>query len=58
MDPANPANNLHSSGICGTSNVRGGDYGEGGGKWDNFVAFVDSLDLTKTVQQIQQDCNM
>jgi hypothetical protein len=53
VDPANPANNLHSTGICGQRNPRGKDYGEGGGRWSNFVRFVDTLDLTKTVEEIQ-----
>ena len=53
VDPANPSNNLYETGICGASNKRGGDYGEGGGVWDNFVRFVDTLDLTQTVEEIQ-----
>ena len=53
VDPANPSNNLHYSGICGPSNIRASDYGEGGGRWDNFVQFVGTLDLTMTVDQIQ-----
>ena len=53
VDPANPSNNLHDTGISGPSNTKASDYGVGGGKWDNFVQFVGTLDLTKTVEQIQ-----
>nr|AGZ60267.1 2',5'-oligoadenylate synthetase [Tedania ignis] len=52
VDPANPSNNLHETGISGPSNTKANDYGEGGGRWDNFVRFVDSLDLTKSVDEI------
>ncbi len=54
VDPANPFNNLHDTGICGPRNVRCNDYDEGGGRWDNFVQFVGTLDLTMTVDEIQR----
>ena len=54
VDPANPSNNLHETGISGGSNRKARDYGEGGGKWDNFVHYIDTLDLTQTVDEIQR----
>jgi len=52
VDPANPSNNLHNTGICGRGNMGACDYGEGGGSWDNFVKFVETGDLTKTGEEI------
>lgn len=49
VDPANPSNNLYYSGICGTSNTKGCDYGEGGGAWTNLVRYIDTLDLTQDI---------
>ena len=54
VDPALPSNNLHTTGIASIHSRRPYDYGEGGGRWDMFVRNVDTLDLTKTVEEIQR----
>lgn len=52
VDPANPSNNLYRSGIAHSDkNKKARDYGEGSGDWSTFARFVDTLDLTKTVDE-------
>lgn len=55
MDPANPANNLHETGISGHLNRKCRDYGDGDGDWRKFVQCVDTLDLTVPVEQVETD---
>ncbi len=54
MDPANPANNLHETGI-----IAGGctsySYELEHGEWAELVRRIDNIDLTKTIAQIQTD---
>ena len=54
VDPANPANNLHETGISSCSNKKCRDYGDGDGDWRKFVHCVDTLDLTVPVEQVGQ----
>ena len=51
MDPANPANNLHETGISGYRNKKCRDYGDGDGDWGKFVQYVNTLDLNVPVEQ-------
>ncbi len=41
IDPANPTNNLYKTGI-----------GPGDGDWTLFTRYIDSLDLTKTIDEV------
>ena len=52
VDPANPANNLHETGISGYYNKKCRDYGDGDGDWRKFVQCVDTLDLNVPVEQV------
>jgi hypothetical protein len=54
VDPANPANNLHETGISGYfTDKKCRDYGDGDGDWAKFVECVDTLDLTVPVEQAE-----
>ncbi len=54
IDPANPTNNLYKTGITSyyEANDRSHDYGPGDGDWTLFTRYIDSLDLTKTVDEV------
>ena len=53
VDPANPANNLHNTGIIGYSSTSHSYYEQGDGNWTQLVGKIESVDLTKTIEQIQ-----
>lgn len=53
VDPANPANNLHGTGIAGANNQNARDYQDGHGSWEPFVHYIHTLDLTKTVEAFE-----
>ncbi len=55
IDPANPTNNLYKTGIARyyQPNDRAHDNELGDGNWTQFVQNIDSLDLAKTVEEIQ-----
>ncbi len=48
LDPANPTNNLYETGFG-----KRHDYDKGDGNWTQLVANIDTIDLTKTVKEIQ-----
>ena len=53
VDPANPTNNLYMTGISSyRPNDRARDYEPGDGDWTLFKRYIDTLDLTKTVEEI------
>lgn len=55
VDPANPANNLYETGIgYHHANNKCRDYEAGDGDWRSFKGKIETLDLTKTVEEIQQ----
>ena len=54
VDPANPANNLYETGIGRHyPNNKCRDYEAGDGDWRSFKEKIETLDLTKTVEEIQ-----
>ena len=54
IDPANPTNNLYKTGIRRYGpNERAHDYEPGDGDWTLFKRYIGTLDLTKTVEEIQ-----
>ncbi len=54
VDPANPANNLHYTGIIGGSTYTSHSYYEqGDGNWTQLVGKIETVNLTKTIKQIQ-----
>lgn len=55
VDPANPANNLHETGIIGGSSYSSYTYELGDGNWTEMVRKINSIDLTRTVEQTQAD---
>ena len=52
VDPANPANNLYTTGI-NRCPPKERDKPGGDGNWTRFKGQIGSLDLTKTVEEIQ-----
>lgn len=55
IDPANPSNNLYKTGIGKYyPNSTASDYEEGDGDWTLLVRYIDSIDLTKSIEELQQ----
>ncbi|KAL5477772.1 hypothetical protein EMCRGX_G024614 [Ephydatia muelleri] len=55
IDPANPSNNLYYTGIGRYyPNSKASDYEEGDGDWTLLVRYIDSIDLTKSVEELQK----
>ena len=52
MDPTNPANNLHETGISGYHNKKCRDYGDGDGDWEQFIHYIETLDLTIPMEKV------
>lgn len=56
IDPANPSNNLYYTGIGQYyPNSKASDYEEGDGDWTLLVRYIDSIDLTKSVEELQKE---
>lgn len=55
LDPANPTNNLYETGLVRSYKAYDSthDYEPGNGNWTQLVANIDTIDLTKTVDEIQ-----
>ena len=56
IDPANPSNNLYQTGIGKYyPNSKASDYEEGDGDWTLLVRYIDSIDLTKSVEELLRE---